>query len=59
MKKFISFQTGILLGTLVGSIVSTFVCVLSFDAMGYKLENFEMIQKCLLNELEETRDVRQ
>lgn len=53
MKNFIKFQSGLLIGTLIGAVISSVVCVLSFGALGMELENIEVVQKCLFSELDE------
>ena len=47
MKRFISFQAGLLIGTIFGAIVSAIVCTTAFDALGYEIENLLLIQDCL------------
>jgi len=47
MKRLISFQFGLLLGTLLGSVISAVVCTIAFDALGYEIENLLRIQDCL------------
>lgn len=47
MKRFISFQAGLLIGTVFGSLVSAIVCTTAFDALGYEIENLLLIQDCL------------
>jgi len=53
MKNFLKFQSGLLIGTLIGAVISSVVCVLSFGALGMELENLPVIQKCLHSELDE------
>lgn len=52
MKNFIKFQSGLLIGTLIGAVISSVVCILSFGALGMELENIEVVQKCLFSELD-------
>jgi len=47
MKRFISFQAGLLIGTIFGAVVSAIVCTTAFDALGYEIENLLLIQDCL------------
>jgi len=47
MKRFISFQAGLLFGTVFGAVISAVVCTTAFDALGYEIENLLLIQDCL------------
>jgi len=47
MKRLISFQAGLLIGTIFGAVVSAIVCTTAFDALGYEIENLLLIQDCL------------
>mgnify|MGYP003130144583 FL=1 len=47
LTKIIKFEVGILIGTLLGAAVSTLVCTAAFDALGYDIENLNIIQECL------------
>ncbi len=47
LTKIIKFEIGILIGTLLGAVVSTLVCTAVFDALGYNIENLNIIQECL------------
>jgi len=47
LTKIIKFEVGILIGTLLGAAVSALVCTAAFDALGYDIENLNIIQECL------------
>ena len=47
LTRIIKFEIGILIGTLLGAIVSALVCTAAFDALGYDIENLNIIQECL------------
>ena len=47
MKKFIKFEIGILIGTVIGAAVSAIVCSMCFSALGYQVTDMTIIQDCL------------
>ena len=53
LAKIIKFEIGILIGTLLGAVVSTLVCTAAFDVLGYNIENLDIIQNCLEHKLGE------
>ena len=48
VSKFIKFEFGMLLGTVIGAVVAAFICSISFNVIGYKNINLPIIQKCLV-----------
>ena len=57
MKKFINFQFGLLVGTLIGSVISSAVCAFAFQAFGMQVQDLDFLQDCLQTKLEEKLDV--
>ena len=47
LTKIIKFEIGLLLGTLLGAIVSALICTAAFDALGYDVENLHIMQECI------------
>ena len=51
MEKFIKFEIGILIGTVIGAAVSALICSVCFSAFGFDATNIMVIQECLEEEL--------
>ena len=51
VSKFVKFELGMLLGTIIGSVVSAFVCSVAFDFYGFKDTKLPIIQDCIIKEL--------
>ena len=51
LTKIIKFEFGLLLGTLLGAIVSALVCTAAFDALGYEIKNLYIMQECIEHKL--------
>jgi len=47
LTKIIKFEIGLLIGTLLGAVVSALVCTAAFDALGYDVKNLYVIQECI------------
>jgi len=47
LNKIIKFEIGLLLGTLLGAVVSALVCTAAFDALGYEIKNLHIMQECI------------
>lgn len=47
MKHFLKFQFGLVIGVMLGSVVSATVCSVAFNMMGYDTSNLTLIQECL------------
>ena len=58
MKKFMIFQFGLMVGTLICSVVSSVVCAFAFQAFGMQTQDLDFLQDCLQTKLEEKLDVR-
>ncbi len=55
MKRFFKFQFGLLTGTIMGTIIGTMISALSFGALGLDVSNIDMIEQCLIEELNERK----
>lgn len=53
MKKFIKFEIGVFIGTILGAVVATLVCSMCYNALGYSSADIFLIQDCLQEELDE------
>jgi hypothetical protein len=50
-SKFVKFEMGVLIGTIIGAVVATIVCSAAFNAFGFDSSDIFMIQECLIEEL--------
>ena len=51
VSKFVKFEFGMLLGTIVGATVSSFVCSVAFNFYGFENTKLPVIQQCIEKEL--------
>jgi len=56
-NKFVKFEAGVLVGTLIGAVVSALVCTMAFNAFGYDSSDIILIKDCLEEEINERMQV--
>ena len=56
MTKFIKFEIGILIGTVIGAGVSAIVCSMCFSVLGYQITDMTIIQDCLEQKINDRID---
>jgi hypothetical protein len=53
LGKFIKFESGFLLGTIMGAVVATLVSAFIYSALGYDSGDVFLIKDCLEEEIDE------
>tara|TARA_Y100001972_G_scaffold96158_1_gene118545 strand:+ start:158 stop:331 length:174 start_codon:yes stop_codon:yes gene_type:complete len=56
MTKFIKFEIGILIGTVMGAAISATVCSMCFSVLGYQITDMTIIQDCLEQKINDRID---
>ena len=52
VSRFIKFELGMLLGTVIGSAVAALICSIAFEYYGFENVRLPVIQECIERELQ-------
>jgi len=52
VSRFIKFELGMLVGTIIGSAVAALICCIAFEFYGFENTRLPVIQECIEKELD-------